>query len=239
MNCIMSGFLRSMPASLRWLLPTAVMVAAGLFGCVMGPAEEQGGSGSEIVGKAEYSDSAMLCKNSVREPIHALRLPVIKGPVFCYTRTFVPETSWVSAGALPRAYTDSLGIFHLLDVPRGEVVVEANDGNGMGIVRTITIDKDSSLFNIGNLTVAKTGGISIQAYTRLPGRIRFYVSVKGTRCIARGTAADVDVTVDKIPTGIPHTINIRVYEPVQIEKDITDIYIPSGAILMLDAFEIK
>ena len=58
-----------MPASLRWLLPTAVMVAAGLFGCVMGPAEEQGGSGSEIVGKAEYSDSAMLCKNRDRKSV--------------------------------------------------------------------------------------------------------------------------------------------------------------------------
>ena len=216
-----------------------ISVSAFMFGCVMlGPSEEQGGSGSEIVGKAEYSDSGALCKSSGSAITRALPIPVVLGNVFCYTRSFIPDTSWVS-GAPPRAYTDSMGFFHLLDVPRGEVVVEANDGNGMGIVKTITIDRDSSLFDIGTLTVAKTGGISIQAHTQLAGRIRFYVSVKGTRCIARGTAADVDIMLENIPVGIPDTINIRVYEPVRLELNIPDIEVPSGAIRVLEAFEIK
>ena len=109
----------------------------------------------------------------------------------------------------------------------------------MSIIKTININRDSSLFDIGTLTVAKTGGISIRAHTQLSGRIRFYVSVMGTRCIARGTAADVDITLDNIPTGIPHTINIRVYEPVQLVLNYTDINVTSAATMVLEAFEIK
>ena len=239
MSWPISALLRSIPVRIRWLLLTAVILAAGFFGCVMGPSEEQGGSGSEIVGKAEYPDSGILCKNSARGSMPVPPIPVVRGPVFCYTRSFIPDTSWVSAGALPRANTDSLGDFHLLDVPRGEVVVEAADGKGMSIIKTININRDSSLFDIGTLTVAKTGGISIRAHTQLSGRIRFYVSVMGTRCIARGTAADVDITLDNIPTGIPHTINIRVYEPVQLVLNYTDINVTSAATMVLEAFEIK
>jgi hypothetical protein len=231
---------RSHPWTNRLLSLIAIIsVCAFMFGCVMGPSEEQGGSGSEIVGKAEYPDSGALCKSSGSAITRALPIPVVLGNVFCYTRSFIPDTSWASTGAPPRAYTDSLGFFHLLDVPRGEVVVEANDGSGMGIVKTITIDRDSSLFDIGTLTVAKTGGISIQAHTQLAGRIRFYVSVMGTRCIVRGTLKDIDVILDNIPAGIPHTINIRVYEPVLFTKNIPNIAVPSGAIKVLDAFEIK
>jgi hypothetical protein len=239
MNWPISDLLRFISIRIRWLLPALLAVAAGFSGCVMGPSEEQGGSGSEIVGKAEYPDSGALCKNSGSLPPRALTIPVVLGNVFCYTRSFIPDTSWVSAGALPRTYTDNLGIFHLLDVPRGEVVVEAADGKGMGIVKTINIDKDSSIFDIGTLTVAKTGGISIQAHTQLTGRIRFYVSVMGTRCIVRGTLKDIDVILDNIPAGIPHTINIRVYEPVPFSKNISNIEVPSGAIRVLEAFEIK
>jgi hypothetical protein len=218
----------------------AIAAIIQLAGCVgMGPSEEQGGSGSEIVGKAEYPDSGALCKSGGLPLPRAVSIPVIRGMIFCYTRSFVPDTSWVSAGALPRAYTDNLGIFHLLDVPRGEVVVEAADGNGMSIVKTININRDSSLFDIGTLTVAPAGGISIQAHTQLSGKVRFYVSVEGTHSIARGSAADIDVVLKNIPTGIPHSINIRVYEPIQWGKDISNITVPSGAIRVLEAFEIQ
>jgi hypothetical protein len=223
----------------HWLIPAALALAVVFSGCVMGPSEEQGGSGSEIVGKAEYPDSGSLYKKSGLAIARTIPIPVVLGNVFCYTRSFIPDTTWASNSALPRAYTDSLGIFHLLDVPRGEVVVEASDGNGMGFVKTIPIDRDSSLFDIGTLTVAPTGGVSIQAHTQLTGRIRFYVSIKGTRCIARGTAADVAITLANIPIGIPHTVNIRVYEPVKLELNFTDIVVQSAAIRVLDAFEIK
>jgi hypothetical protein len=217
-------------------LMVIVSVCAFIYGCIaMGPSEEQGGSGSEIVGNAEYGDSGGVSKNSAS----ALPIPMISGKVFCYTRTFIPDTSWASIGAVPRAYTDSSGIFHLLDVPRGEVVVEANDGKGMGYVKTITIDKDSSVFDIKTLTVQKTGGVSIQAHTQLPGRIRFYVSIQGTRGIARGTQADVDISLSDISIGIPYTINVRVFEPVKMEFNVPNIVVPAGGIRILDAFEIR
>jgi hypothetical protein len=121
MNSLTHALLRSRRVRIPWLLPAALALAAGFSGCVMGPSEEQGGSGSEIVGKAEYPDSGSLCKNSGSAITRALPVPVVLGNVFCYTRSFVPDTAWASAGALPKAYSDSLGFFHLLDVPRGEV----------------------------------------------------------------------------------------------------------------------
>jgi hypothetical protein len=226
----------------RRILPTVgSLVAMGsIIGCIaLGPSEEQGGSGSEIVGKAVYPGSGTLCKIGGSEATSALPLPVVLGSVFCYTRSFIPDTSWASAGVLPRAYTDSLGTFHLLDVPRGKVVVEAADGNGMGKTQTITIDRDSTVFDIGTLTVARTGGVSIQAHTQLAGRVRFYMSVMGTRCIVRGSAANIDIVLDNIPVGIPHTINIRVYEPIPLNLNIPDVVVPVGGTRILDAFEIK
>ena len=209
-------------------------------GCItLGPSEEQGGSGSEIVGNVEYSDTSADTQAACLSQGGAIRFPVVLGNVFCYTRTFIPDTSWAAHGASPRVFTDSMGFFHLFDVPRGDVVVEANNGNGWGIVKTITIDRDSSRFDIGTLTVAKTGGVSIQAHSQLPGNVRFYMSVKGTRCIIRGSKTDMAVVLENIPTGIPHTVNIRVFEPIPMELNFSGITIPEGGVRMLDDFEIK
>jgi hypothetical protein len=207
----------------------------------IGPSERaaSGGTGSEIVGTAVYDSTAMGKCLAVKAFNAGAIFPVISGNVFCYQREYVPDTNWVTSGPLPRVRTDSAGIFHIKDAPSGEVVVEANDGKGNSVVHTVTVDKDSAIYPIGVLTVKKTGAITIQAKTQLPGRVRFYVSVKGTRLVVRGSQTNVDIKLDNIPCGIQHTVSVRVYEPIYLALDIPNISVSSAATKALEAFQIK
>jgi hypothetical protein len=51
--------------------------------------------------------------------------------------------------------------------------------------------------------------------------------------------ADVDITLGDIPSGIVHTINVRVYQPIQLEKNFTGITVPVGGIWQLPALIIQ
>lgn len=225
----------------RFLLSSALLLSIGLLdGCSFAPSDDSGGTGSEIVGKTEYPDSTGAQKIAALPRLTALNgLPVIGGKIFVYPRAFIPDTSWAARGALPKVFTDTAGFFRVQDVPRGVVVVEATDGNGKGIVKTVTVDQDSTTYDAGIFTLKESGAVSIQAHTSLPGSVRFYVSVAGTRCVVRGTLADVDVVLGDIPSGIAHTINVRVYQPIKLEKNFTNIAVPVGGILALPAFVIQ
>jgi hypothetical protein len=210
-------------------------LAAVSTGCVpAGPQQAQGGTGSEIVGKAEYPESTALQKRFV-----SAVLPVVLGRVFVYTNAFIPDTSWATTGALPRAYSDSTGAFQVYDVPRGPVVVEVNDGSGKGAKDTITVDRDSTRYNIGTLDLGPTGAAKIQAQTSLTGRVRFYVSIRGTRLTVRGNQAGIDVVLGDIPAGSDYTVSIRVYEPVYLALDIPNVTISPGATTALQTFTIQ
>jgi len=232
--------MRNFPTTrLTFFKALTILLCACGFNCLStGPSERasSGGTGSEIVGNAAY-DSSAAKKAVVR--MAASLIPVVSGNVFCYQRSAVPDTDWVRAGALPRAQTDSNGFFTIHDAPPGEVVVEANDGKGSALATTVMVDKDSSRFSAGILTVKKTGSATIQAQTQLPGRIRFYVGVMGTRLVVRGSQLTTDVKLDNIPCGIAHTICVRVYEPVYYEFNITGISVSPGVVRALGSFQIK
>jgi hypothetical protein len=225
------------------LLMTFIVFCCALhFYCAFtGPSENasSGGTGSEIVGTAAHDSSAVGKCLAIASSQASGFFPVKFGNIFCYQRSRVPDTNWVQSAALPRVRTDSVGGFIITDVPPGEVVVEANDGMGNSIAHSIIIDRDSAVYPIGVLTVKKTGAISIRAKTQLPGNVRFYVGVKGTRLIVRGNKTDVDVTLENIPSGIPHTISIRVYEPIYFALDISDITVLTTATRILEPFQIQ
>ena len=225
------------------LLFTAVslfLCAIGLYCSLTEPeSASSGGTGSEIVGAAAHDSSAAAKCLVIASPRSSALFPVKFGNVFCYQRSKVPDTGWAQTAALPRVRTDSAGGFVITDAPPGEVVVEANDGMGNSIVQTVTIDRDSAVYPIGVLIVKKTGAITIQAKTQLPGNVRFYVGVKGTRLIVRGNKTDVDITLENIPSGIAHTISIRVYEPIYFALDIPDISVSPAVTRILDPFQIR
>ena len=226
----------------RYLLSMTLLLSIVPFysGCSFAPSDDSGGTGSEIVGKTEYPDSTATQKKvALPKLLAANGLPVIGGKIFVYPRSFIPDTAWATRGALPRVFTDTAGMFRVEDVPRGVVVVEGNDGNGRGIVTTVNVTQDSTTYDAGVLYLQKTGAVTIQAHTSLPGSVRFYVSIKGTRCVVRGTSAGVDVMLGDIPTGISDTVNIRVYEPIKWETNIAGVVIPVGGIMALQPFVIQ
>jgi hypothetical protein len=231
---------RHVKMTCRWL---SIILFTVIFQCTLTteppPESSSGGTGSEIVGTAAYDSSAMGKIRIVKASSLSGLLPVISGNVFCYQRSLPPDTNWVQSAAMPRVYTDSVGGFIIKDAPPGEVVVEANDGSGNSIAQTVNIDKDSAVYQIGILAIKKTGTIAIQAQTQLPGRVRFYVGVKGTRLVVRGTKTNVEVKLDNIPCGITHTISIRVFEPIKLEIDIPNITVSSSQTQILESFQIR
>ena len=221
------------------LLCAAALVIAGCS--PFGPqTSDTGGTGSEIVGKSEYPDSTGQPKAlAVFSTSAGAGLPVILGRVFAYPRTFIPDTSWATTAAPPKAGTDDTGAFRILDAPRGTVVVEVNDGGGMGRAATIDVTQDSTVYDIGIIVVQRTGEIRIQAQTSLPGRVRFYVGVEGTRLIVRGSQTGVDVVLGDVPSGITHTVNIRVYEPVPMQVDFPNVTVSPGLATVLQTLQIQ
>lgn len=232
-------FLKNSPPRLFRL---TLVLFVSVFSCVtMAPTGQtaSGGTGSEIVGNAARDSSALHKVISARTSAASFFIPVVSGNVFCFQRAFVPDTNWASAAALPRARTDSAGGFIIEDAPPGEVMVEVNDGIGNSIVNTISVLQDSTRYSIGTLVVKKSGSISVQAQTQLSGRIRFYVGIKGTHLVARGSQTGIDVRLDNVPTGIVHTVSIRVYEPVVLSLDIPNVTVSPSLNTVLGAFQIK
>ena len=213
-----------------------------LLGCVMmGPSQQtsSGGTGSEIVGTAAHDTTGAPAGVFHRQSAASRLLPVIAGNVFCYQSAFVPDTNWARSPALPRARTDTAGFFSIKDAPPGLVMVEVNDGLGNAAIDTVSILKDSTRYELGALVINKTGAISIQAQTNLSGRVRFYVGVKGTHLVVRGSQTGVAVRLDNIPCGMPQTVCIRVYEPIPFSMDIPNITVSQAATTILETFQIQ
>ena len=227
----------STPSAIR----TVFILLVSIAGCAIAPTSQtaSGGTGSEIVGNAAHDSSALHKVIAASGSTAAAFIPVVSGNVFCYQKAFVPDTNWASAAATARARTDSGGGFIIQDAPPGEVMVEVNDGMGNSIMNTVSVLKDSTRYSIGTLVVKKSGSISVQAQTKLSGRIRFYIGIKGTRLVARGSQTGVDVRLDNVPTGIVHTVSIRVYEPVTLSLDIPNVTVSPAINTVLAAIQIK
>lgn len=220
------------------------MITLFLSVCVCGltqPSQQtsSGGTGSEIVGTAANDSSVMQKRAFAKASAAPFFIPVRAGNVFCFQRSFVPDTNWARSAALPRTLTDSAGGFIINDAPPGEVMVEVNDGNGNGIVDTLSVLMDSTRYSLGTLFIKKNSAISIQAQTQLPGSVRFYIGVKGTHLIVRGSQTGMDILLNNVPSGIPHTVCIRVYEPVYLSIDIPGVTVSPSMTTVLQAFQIK
>jgi hypothetical protein len=224
------------------LIVLLLFVTLLIFRCGFGGPTQSGsgGTGTEIIGTAEYSDDGGASKTLAQGSVRArTALPVIAGKVFIYPRFSVPDTSWSRIGALPEVYTGDNGEFHILNPPKGEVMIEVNDGSGKGSSKSWNVEQDSVIYRIGVLKVAPTGGISIQALSSLSGRLRFYVGICGTRFIARGDQTGVNVTLTDIPQGTGYVINVRVFEPVFYEFNISNVSISAGTTTVLNAIQIR
>jgi hypothetical protein len=223
------------------LAAAGCLTGAWLCGCDFAePQTASGGTGTEIVGTGEYPDSSGTPKRGAALAVNAATgLPVIFGQVFAYQQSFIPDTNWVRGGAVPRVYTEDDGTFRIEDAPPGMVVVQVNDGSGKAAVKTVNVAKHDTTYDIGTLTLAKTGAIRLPTHTNLSGPVRFYVSVKGTQLVARGTQTGVDLVLGGIPSGVPLTVNVRVYAPVKAEFNFPSVTVDPGLTTLMTTLEIK
>lgn len=232
---------------LRMLLG-AVAVCAGLWaGCYStGPADDgyaTGGSGTEVVGVAKYPEDTTGQGSPKRgAPADAVvstaGLPVALGKVFIYPKSFVPGPSLLS-GATPRVHTDSTGAFRIADVPRGTLVLEVNDGSGMGIARKVVVDRDSTVIDVGTVVVKKTAALKLSIDTDIPGELLCYVGVKGTRLVSKVTDKGVDIRLGDIPTGVGHAVQITAVKPVEAHMSISVGSLVPGATKVLETVTLE
>jgi len=211
-----------------------LLLLISLTGCLMmGPSAEtegQGGSGSEIVGVVEYPDSSQSGTGKALAGAGVKFFPVIAGSVFLFPHSYIPS---LTTPAVPRVYTGNDGSFRIAGVSTGTLMLEVGDGKGMGLVRTIVIDRDSSLVDVGTLIVQKTAGIRIAIDNSAPSNILVSLSLRGTRFIVQGSTAGTTVAFDNIPAGATYTMHVEILKPVAKAYDITSITLVPGVITSL------
>jgi hypothetical protein len=223
---------------LRRIIVCVGIVFIGVFhACdsTSGPEQtaHEGGSGSEIIGTARYGeDAAALLKKSART-LRRTALPVPSGKVFVYPRTYLVPLETINTPAAPKVYTDTDGRFRVSGLSAGSYIVEITDSKGTGVAREVDVPKDS-VVDIGTLLCRKTAAVVMHIDIGLPGDILYYAGLRGTRIRVRGTQNDIDLVVDDIPTGIKHTVSIKVEKPAALEYDIENISVAPGARVRLD-----
>ena len=229
--------------NLRRLVPLLALVFGLTFaGCFSTGPEEQasGGSGGEIVGTAQHEDTTQGSPKRLASARSASGLPVVLGSVFAYPKSFLPDTSAATIAILPKVYTDSTGAFRVTGVGAGTYVLEVNDGSGKGVAKNVNIPADSTVVDVGTVVVKQTGAIQLSVQFSAPGSPLYYVSLKGTRLVARGTSAGIELTIDDIPSGVEHTVNVRVYSPSEVagSYDVATVTVSPGVTTALNAITI-
>jgi hypothetical protein len=148
--------------------------------------------------------------------------------VFLYPEDFVPDASYLN-GAIPEVYTGSDGSFRITGVPEDIYLLEVTNGRGMSKVTRVPVPPDT-VVDVGVITLAASSGLKTSIETSL-GSPEFYLAVKGTRHVVRGTAAGVDITLGDLPTGWPLTLNVRMTYPVSAGTDIDIGQLQAGIIV--------
>jgi hypothetical protein len=186
------------------------------------PQASQGGTGSEIVGVAEYPDSTgsgrQTKRLAVQDKSSAASVPAALAGVFMYLESFTPGADLLGGG-VPRVYTGDDGSFRITDVPIAALVVEVNDGAGKALARRVTVAAESTTVDAGTFVLVRCGRIHVSADFDIPGTLEYYVGLKGTRIVAKGSDSALELTLDNVPTGMEYTLFIKVVKP--FEKEVT------------------
>ncbi len=226
---------RGRPAVVCLSVLIFVMVWFLLAGCSPTQQASGGGSGSEIVGVAQYPDSTT---GGAKRRVFPVPFPVVGAPVFVFPKTSVPDTGWFGRPPSPKVVTDEDGSFRVLDIPRGELYLEISDGSGKSRVRKVENFVDSQVIDIGVVDLRESGGANLTINSMLPSTPVYYIGVKGTRFILRRSNADLDLSFDRLPSGEPLTLNIRVVSPVQFSTDLQPFRLSPNEVLTMPRVEI-
>ncbi len=213
----------------------SIMVWLWPAGCSPTQQASGGGSGSEIVGVAQYPDST---NGGAKQRVSPVPFPVVGAPVFVFPKTSVPDTGWFERPPSPKVVTDEDGSFRVLDIPRGELYLEISDGIGNSRIRKVENFVDSQVIDIGVVDLRESGGANVTIKSLLPSTPVYYIGVKGTRFILRRSDADLDLRFDRLPSGEPLTLNIRVVSPVRFSTDLQPFRLSPNEVFTMPKVEI-
>jgi hypothetical protein len=199
---------------MKFLKPVIIVsLLVSIFQCLsMGPSEtsSRGGSGSEVVGVVNYPDSAGAAK---KMRILSGKYPMKFAGVYIRPRSFLADTGL--AQDTTSNYTAADGSFRISKVLPGEHLVYINDGAGMAIASVINVPQDSTTIDLGILSSKKTAAVQVQYDGVTPGKVLFYVTLRGAGITVRCTERNLFSVLGNIPTGdnITHKVTIRMYSP--------------------------
>ncbi len=213
----------------------SLMAVACLIGCSPTQQASGGGSGSEIVGVAEYPDST---SEEAKRLAGAASFPVVGAPVFVFPKAAAPDTGWVGAPPSPRVVTARDGSFRVFDIPRGELYLEISDGRGKSRITRVENFVDSQVIDIGVIGLRESGGADLTIKSFLPSTPVYYIGFKGTRFVLRRSSGDLDLSFDRLPSGEPLTLNIRVVSPVTLSTDLQPFQLSPEEVFTLPGIEI-
>lgn len=189
-----------------------------------------GGTGSEVVGVVESPDSSGTAKVKIGSfPFR----PVIGGAVFINPRTYLAPTDKAKEQAV--ATTGNDGTFSIKNVEPGSHLLYVRDNQGNAVATLVSVSPGDEVVDLGKLTVRKTAGVSIAYNGTIPGDVLFYLDIRGTGLQLKCTSRDLDVTLDKIPTGIEHVISIRILKPVERGYDLAPMNLMPSVISKLES----
>lgn len=214
------------------LLFIAIVLAAITFCTALAPNETSsiGGTGSEVVGVVESPDSSGTAKVKIGA---SPSIPVIGGAVFINPRTYLAPTDQAQEKSITTTRND--GSFSIKNVQPGNHLLYVRDNAGNAVAALVSVSPDEEVVDLGKLTVRKTAGVSIAYNGTIPGDVLFYLDVRGTGLQLKCTSRDLDVTLDKIPTGIEHVISIRILKPIERGYDLAPMNLLPSVISKLES----
>lgn len=213
-------------------LPLAVLFLSTCTVVTSNEDSSTGGTGSEVVGVVEYPDSSATAKRLNGERVRFV--PLIDGGVFINPRDYLAEPG--HGGEKSKTTTESDGSFRIENVVSGDHLLYVRDNSGNAVAYAFTARGDEQeRINLGTLYAKKTAGVSIQYTGNIPGDVLFYIDVKGTGIQMSCSNRNLTVTLGSIPTGIDHTITVRLKKPVNNDYEFGPIALIPGVVTALQS----
>jgi hypothetical protein len=193
------------------------------------------GSGSEVVGKAEYgASSASLA--SLKISGAKAQLPVVNASVFLFQQSFQADASKSPMSYQPKVHTDSAGNFRIKEVRKGQWMIEINDGKGQSTANAFQVSGTGSRINLRTLIVNPSASLKYHIRTGLPKNteLKYSIYVLGTRFSLTGSSQKLSSQMDDLPAEVPLSIKFKLSEPYSWSKTFSVIQFPPGQVLHLD-----
>ncbi|MBD3421588.1 MAG: hypothetical protein GF398_15845 [Chitinivibrionales bacterium] len=131
-----------------------------------------------------------------------------------------------------QATTDSEGNFSIKPVFANTYFVEVN--NGAGKSKAVEVEVTQADYgkqkDIGTILLAAASRIEVTIdIASLPvSSLLYYVKIRGTRLVARGTKNDVTFSMDNVPTGVPIVLEFQLVSPLPYARTLPAITLQPG-----------